>query len=68
MFMILSVKSSSRAKSVAEDAKNTNSEPRTGSTRYKFHVEQDVRNSMTTDWSQNFKGPNGDRSSKVLFI
>ena len=64
--MLFSVKSLSRAKSVREDAKNTKSEPRMGSTRYKVHVEHDVRNLMTTDWSQNFRGPNGDMSIKIL--
>ena len=57
LFIILSVKSLSRAQSVPEDAKNANSEPRTRSTRYKFHVVQDVCNSITADWSQNFGGP-----------
>ena len=40
MFMILSVKSLSRAQPVAENAKNANSEPRTRSTRYNFHVDR----------------------------
>ena len=50
--IILSVKSVSQAKSIAQDSKNTNSERRTGSTRDKFHVVYGVNNSTTTDRSR----------------
>ena len=63
---LFSVKSLCRTQPVAEDAQKTNGESRTGSTRPKFHVVQYVRISMTTDWSQNFGGPQGDRSSNIL--
>ena len=42
---------------VAKDAQKTNNEPRTRSTRHKFHVEQDVQNQITADQSQNLGGP-----------
>ena len=66
--MFFSVKSLSRAQHVTEDAKSANSEPRTTSTRYKYHVGQDVSNTISTDRSQDSRGATGKRSSKVLFM
>ena len=63
-----SLESLSSAQPVTKDAWDTNSEPRARSTRYQFHVEQDVHNSITTDRSQDFRGSTGKRPSKVLFM
>ena len=60
------VKSLSRTWPVAKDAQENNSKSRTRSTRRKFHVRQNVRNSITTDGSPDLGGPQGDWSSKML--
>ena len=66
LFIALIVKSLRGAQPVAKSAQKANSEPRARSTRRKFHVVQDIRNSTTADRSQNFGGPQRDWSSKVL--
>ena len=51
VIMFFSVKSLCSTEPIAEDAKKANEQPRARSTRDNFHVEQDVSNTMTTDWS-----------------
>ena len=52
VIVLCSVKSQCSAQPVAEDAKEANKQSRTGSTRDSLHMWQNVRNSMTTDWTQ----------------
>ena len=53
---------------ITEDSKEANEQSRPRRTRNKFHVGQDVSNTVTTDRSQDCRGTAGKRSSKVLFV
>ena len=52
VIVLCSVKSPCSAQPVAEDAKEANKQSRTGSTPDSLHMWQNVRNTMTTDWTQ----------------
>ena len=52
VIVLCSVKSPCIAQPVTEDAKESNKQSRTGSTRDSLHIWQNVRNTMTTDWTQ----------------
>ena len=66
MIVFRSVKSLCSAQPITEDAKEANEQSRAGNTRDSFHFWENVRNTMTTDWSQDSCGATRERPSKVL--
>ena len=55
VIVLCSAKSPCSARPVTEDAKEANKQSRTGSTRDSLHMWQNVRNTMTTDWTKDVR-------------
>ena len=62
MIVFSSVKSLCSAQPITEDSKEANEQSRPRCTRNNFHVEQNVRNTMTTDWSLDSGGSASNRT------